>query len=318
MIINDTIINADLSDILIELKKQLDLNGINLISRQRDCGDNIMISCPYHNNGQERRPSSGVRKSDGVFHCFACNETHSLQELISHCFGYTNDLIGVKGWNWLLKNFNTVSVENRKDIKLDFERITEVPNSVNYVSDDILESYRYYHPYMYKRGMTDEVIDIFDIGYDCNTNCITFPVRDISGGTLFVARRSVKSKYFNYPAGAYKPIYGIYELSRLSEYPKEIYVCESMIDCITLWKFKKYSVALNGLGSYSQLVELNKLPCRKLILATDMDIRGQQARLNIKKHISNKIVTELILPEGRKDINECTDDEIRYQLKEVF
>lgn len=29
-----------------------------------------------------------------------------------------------------------------------------------------LDRYRYIHPYMYKRGMTDDLIEKFDVGYD--------------------------------------------------------------------------------------------------------------------------------------------------------
>ena len=93
--------------------------------------------------------------------------------------------------------------------------------------------------------MNKEAIEIFDIGYDKNTNYITFPVRDKQGNCLFVARRNVKIKWFNYPNNVEKPIYGIYELYQLKEFPKEIYITESMIDCVYLWTFKKYAVALN-------------------------------------------------------------------------
>ena len=84
-------------------------------------------------------------------------------------------------------------------------------------------------------------------GYDINTDCITFPVRDKNGNCLFVARRSVNYKYFNYPQTVEKPVYGIYELYQLKKFPKEIYICESMIDCCYLWTFQRYAVALNGL-----------------------------------------------------------------------
>lgn len=40
---------------------------------------------------------------------------------------------------------------------------------------------------------------------------------------------------------------GIYELYKLKEFPKEIYVCESMLDCLYLWTFNKFAVAMNGL-----------------------------------------------------------------------
>ena len=170
---------------------------------------------------------------------------------------------------------------------------------------------------MYKRKMTNEVIEIFDVGYDSTTQSITFPVRDINGNCLFIARRSVNIKWFNYPQSVEKPIYGLYELYQLSEFPKEIYIVESMIDCIYLWTFKKYAVALNGLGTKTQVEELNKLPCRKFILATDNDEAGFKARKKLKTTIKNHLVTEVKLPDNRKDINDCTYQEI-LNLEEYF
>lgn len=170
---------------------------------------------------------------------------------------------------------------------------------------------------MYKRKLTNEIIEKFDIGYDKETRCITFPVRDKKGYCLFVARRSVDRKFFNYPNNIEKPLYGLYELYQLDVFPQEIYVCESMLDCLYLWTFSKYAVALNGLGTSLQFEQLNSLPCRKLILATDNDISGQKSRYKIRKNIKNKIVTEVLLPEGRKDINECTESEIK-NLIEIF
>ena len=105
MIINDVLFNCELEDILNELVSQLRANDIQLIQRRRDGPTHIQICCPYHSNGMERRPSAGIRKKDGIFHCFACNEIHTLPEVISHCFGHTDDVIGSFGWQWLLKNF---------------------------------------------------------------------------------------------------------------------------------------------------------------------------------------------------------------------
>lgn len=332
MIINDTMFNCELEDVLIELNRQL-----GIFEKRRDSGRNIMVCCPYH---QEHRPSAGIRKSDGLFHCFACGEIHTLPELISFCFNKTDDVLGKFGWNWLLKQYITVAVEERKDVMLDITRAIgkHSSNSNNnsdsngsgqtLVSEEELDSYRYIHPYMYKRGLTDDVIERFDIGYDKNTRCITFPIRNISGNTLFIARRSVVTKYFNYPEGVVKPLYGLYELNAtkivngheihiLPNFPKEIIVCESMLDALSFWTVDKYAVALNGLGNELQFKQLRNLPCRKLILCTDSDKAGMQARERIRQNVTNKIITEYILPEGRKDANECTKDEL-LNLEEVF
>lgn len=326
--------NAELMDILIELKNELNSNGIELLAKMKEGPDYIQICCPYHNNGQERRPSAGIRKSDGLFHCFACKKIHFLPEVISYCFGYTNDIVGKFGLQWLLKNFATVEHEERKEIELDFSRNTNSSNNNcidnmahdGYVTEDELEKYRYTHPYMYKRGLTDDIIELFDVGYDKETDCITFPIRDTKGNCLFVARRSVRTKWFNYPAGAEKPLYGLYELYSVGligkynhgyDTVKEIIVCESMLDALSFWTVNKYAVALNGLGNELQFKQLRELPCRKLILATDNDEAGKQARTRIRQNIKNKIITEYVFPEGRKDANECSKEELA-KLEEVF
>ena len=332
--IDDLILNCDLIDVLFELRNQLTSNRINLLKDIKDSGDNIMITCPYHKDGQERRPSAGIQKDTGIMHCFTCNIVKTLPELVSNCFGH--DDYGVFGTQWLVKNFSTVSVENRKGIKLDFKRTDSIDNSVSsgsfqYVGEEELNKYRYYHPYMYKRKLTDKVIDMFDIGYDADTDCITFPIRDENGNCLFIARRSVKGKYFNYPSNASKPLYGLYEFYKYGvkryydefntlyrkEFPKEVILCESMLDALVFWTINKIALALNGTGSKLQIDQLRTLPVRKIILCTDNDSAGMSARKKIKSKINNKIVTEYLLPANRKDANECTEDELRT-LKEVF
>ena len=338
MIINDVNFTVELEDILVELISQLRANNIDLIQKYKVGPTHIQICCPYHNNGQERRPSAGLRKEDGIFHCFACGEVHSLQEVISYCFGHTDDIVGKFGWQWLLKNFATVQVEERKDVELDFGRRVYRTNSDSmdkqFVTEEELDKYRYIHPYMYKRGLTDEIIELFDIGYDSSTESLTFPIKDINGNCLFIARRSVKTKWFNYPEGVEKPLYGLYELTLVSKsmvhspsfwgelrqrgYPDEVIVCESMLDALSFWTVGKCAVALNGLGNELQFKQLRELPCRKIILATDMDERGLAARKRIRQNIQNrKIVTEYIFPKGRKDANECTKEELK-NLREVF
>ena len=325
MIINDVQFNCSLEDILTELVSQLRVNNIPLIAKQRDSGEHIQITCPYHSNGMERKPSAGLRKSDGILHCFACGEVHTLPEVISHCFGHDEDLMGTWGWTWLLKNFAITQVEERKDVELDFSRDKKTSNnngvvirSNNYISDEELDKYRYYPDYISKRGISDEVIEMFDIGVDVNSKAITFPICDASGNCLFVARRSIKTKFFNYPEGVEKPLYGLYQLYQLRPFPSEVYVCESMIDSLYLWTFNKPACALNGLGNELQFKQLRELPCRVLILATDSDEAGLRARERIRMNMQNtKIIKEVILPKGRKDINECTPNEIQ-NLVEVF
>ena len=337
MIIDNLLITTDLMTIIQELKRQLANAGIQRFSKITDGTTDIMVCCPYHKDGQERRPSAGIRKSDGMFHCLACGETHSLSEMISNCFGYT-DTFGSYGHKWLAQNFANAEIEEREDIELDLERISHIDkravirdnnissgnsewNSGAFVSEEELKSYRYIHKYMYERRLTDDIIDFFDIGYDARNDSITFPVKDKLGNCIFVARRNVHRKHFTLPRGIEKPLYGLYEVCQkglLVQAVDEVYVCEGLFDCLRLWCNGKYAVAGFGcLFSDYQINQLQSLPVRKLILALDNDKAGREAERVLLDRIRNKIITKVVLPKHRKDIGECTDDEIQ-NLEEVF
>lgn len=348
MEINNSIILSDAEEILIELRRQLALNGIQRFNKIIKTSNNIQTNCPFHKDGQEKKPSFGILIRDqgnykaGTCHCLACGWSGSFTEVISNCFGY--DDMGAFGQKWLVSNFLSIGVEERSDLELDMSRdLSNDIKKAEYVSPDVLDSYRYIHPYLAKRRIVNEdIIELFDLGYDKETDCITFPIRDINGNCLFVARRSVRTKYFNYPAGVEKPLYGLYEYltdvqksmgklrtqrsgkSYFLEKANEVIVCESMIDALTCWQYGKYAVALNGLGNDLQFKQLRELPCRKLILATDNDERGMKARERIAKNVPNKIITQYIIPEIKredgkitKDINDLEYDEFK-NLKEIF
>ena len=322
MEVNNHVILDDTQDILIELRKQLELNGVKRFAKFIDSGKNIQTNCPFHKEGQERKPSFGINKNTGECHCFGCGWSGTISEMISNCFG--KDDFGVYGNKWLIRNFLSVAVESRPDIDVDFCRRKKITSETKkYISEQELDSYRYTHPYMYKRKLTDEIIDLFDIGYDKNTECITFPNRDINGNCLFIARRSVKTKFFNYPQDVEKPVYGLYECNICAKtiknwFPDEIIICESMIDALTCWVYGRYAVALNGTGNENQFKTLRNMPNRKFILATDMDEAGLKARERIRQSLGNKLVTEYVWDINvAKDINDM-NKEYFDSLKEVF
>ena len=326
--VNGNPLLADEMAILLELRTQLQLNGIQRFAVFKRSSSNIQFNCPIHANGQERKPSCGVTTQDhkgvpaGTVHCFTCGYKASLEEMISHCFD-KNDY-GAFGREWLIKNFLSISVFERPSIHLDIGRDQKNSAPV-YISEEELEGYRFYHDYMYKRKLTNEVIEQFDVGYDSNfvmdpsknkrgMECITFPVKDIQGRTLFIARRSISSKFFHYPPEAQKPVYGLYELPSKAE---EVIICESMINALTCYVYEKPAVALLGLGTDYQIQQLIKINCRKFIIALDGDQAGRAATLKIKKALSRyKLVTVYQIPEG-KDINDLSQEEFE-NLQEIF
>lgn len=316
-------------DIIQTIRRQTAEKGIDILRDVKPMDYAIMFTCPWHNGGRERKASCGFihrKKKDGLdpgtINCFACKRKTNLEEFISNCFGYYDG--GIWGAKWLSSNFSSADVDERSKIKLSditskalSRNKNEDVQIINYVSEQELDSYRYIHPYMYKRRLTDEIINMFDIGYDMQTQCITFPIQDEFGNVLFIARRSVNTKYFHYPNAVVKPLYGLYQLRKYAGDINEVIVCESMLNALTAWVYGRPAIALNGTGSSKQLQDLLKLPYRKIILALDPDDAGRKGTRKIYDTLKNsKILTKLIIPIG-KDVNDLSYQEF-VSLPEVF
>lgn len=309
MIIDDTEYLIDAIDIVNRLRFDLALHNIWYFEKDpRESGNNIQIQCPYHSDGKERKPSAGIRKSDGMFHCFSCGAVHTFPELISYCFGFEGDQYGKRWLNLhIQERIHSFGRSQHKELKKD----TEVSK---FVSEEELDKYRWTHPYWSERGITEDwLIELFDLGYDTEKKMITFPVRDIQGRCEFVAKRSVITKFFQYPEGVSKPLYGLYELYKSMGCEDDInkfFVCESMIDCLLLWQSGHRAVALNGLGNERQMKQLKNIPISYMILATDNDKAGKDARYKLRKYVNNKWISEIRFPKGIKDVGECSREQV--------
>ena len=322
--LQDTIIQTDTQSALDRLKFDLAQHGVDRFHQFRRNGDNIQTSCPFHKNGQERKPSFGVNGEIDKCHCFACGWSGTIEEMISELYGYQDE--GKFGKRWLIKRFNTVEIETRPNIMDGFngrnnrlnDRNINILNNLNnnpidntYISDEELDKYRYIHPYMYERGLTDEIIERFDIGYDRERKEITFPVRDIEGRCVFVAGRSTERKFFRLPKGMDKPIYCSH-LFRYGTYTTA-YITESFLNCLTCWKYDKPAMAMIGTGNRKQYEILNKLPVREYILAFDPDEAGRKATERFRKNVHGKIIKELVYPDNR-DINDLQEEFLNCKI----
>lgn len=328
--LQDTIIQSDTQSILDMLKFDLAQHGVDRFHIFRNNGENIQTNCPFHKGGQERKPSFGVNGEIDKCHCFACGWSGTIEEMISELYGYQDE--GKFGKRWLIKRFNTVEIETRPNIMEGFngrnnitirnnndihrfkQHIQSNKSSEQYsgeITEEELDKYRYIHPYMYQRGLTDEIIERFDIGYDREREEITFPVADLQGTVRFIASRSVKNKFFRLPKNENKPIYQGYRF--MSGRYKEAYITESFLNCLTCWKYDKPAMAMIGTGNKKQYEILNNLPVRTYILCFDPDEAGRKATKRFKKHVHGKIIKELVYPDNR-DINDLQEEFLNCKI----
>ena len=328
--LQDTIIQSDTQSVLDMLKFDLAQHGVDRFHIFRNNGENIQTNCPFHKNGQERKPSFGVNGEIDKCHCFSCGWVGTIEEMISELYGYQDE--GKFGKRWLIKRFNTVETETRPNIMEGFNGRNNITirnnNDIHRfkqyiqgdksteqysgeITEEELDKYRYIHPYMYQRGLTDEIIERFDIGYDRERKEITFPVRDIEGRCVFVAGRSVERKFFRLPKGIDKPIY-CSDKFRAGAY-RTAYITESFLNCLTCWKYNEPAMAMIGTGNQKQYEILNKLPVREYILAFDPDEAGRKATERFRKNVHGKIIKELVYTDNR-DINDLQEEFLNCKI----
>ena len=317
------------------------LESAGVIRTVGQSGNYMRVKCPFHSDGNEKNASCGVLLSDevrvgkvypsGFWHCFACHYAKPMSAAV-------DDLIRTKEMSaetiqWLRDNVDPpddpdslISNDTMRILteKYAIDFISSMENKTHYIPEEELQQYRFTVPYMYERKLTDELIAKFDVGYDANfippgrknpVPSITFPVRDQKGRTLFFCRRSIVGKLYNYPEGVEKPLYGIYELPPRT---KTIFIVESCINAITVYRYGKCAVALMGTGNSLQMNQLRMLGANEFVIATDGDEAGHRAAAKLKRELKNvAFVWTMPIPDG-KDINDLTEEEFNeiYEKRE--
>jgi len=304
LIIKNKIITAPVRTILTTLKSEIGNNYLDYIGPEK--GDDIAITCPWHKDGHENRPSCHVyTKADdpniyrGTCHCFTCGVKAPLYALVGKCLD-ANDEVGKE---WLEERFGDVFIQ-----KEDFLPAIEL-NSIKktYIDESILDSYNYIHPYILKRGVSLEIVSRFKIGYDKDTDCVTFPVWDENNNLVTITRRSVKGKKFILEENVDKPVYLLNFIKNLSI--TTVYVCESQINALVLWSWGYPAVALFGTGSKNQYEILKKSGIRNYILCFDGDDAGRKGDKRFRDNMKDDVfISSKKLPEC-KDVADLTKEE---------
>lgn len=286
--------------------------GISYFNHIKVTPKDIMVSCPFHKGGQENNPSCGIKRySDehgvaGQVHCFSCGEKTSLRGMLQKLLGNLYDGYEIEErFNLNQLYIDYAFNENRKPL-------FSVPKEKEYVKDNLLEVFRgVYHSYLSNRGILEETVKKYDIGYDNVNKHITFPIRDIYGNCLGIGRRTIMGKQYIYPQGFVKPLYGVYELSFPINY---LWIVEGPFNLWTLSQWGKNAVALLGTGTNNQYEQLKSVKTDGYVLALDPDSAGRNGTDKLIKHILSMDEDSKIfvcdLPDG-KDINDLTYDQFR-------
>lgn len=275
-----------------------------------ESGDDISTQCPFHGFGNEKHPSFGIchnraNPQYGKYHCFACHAKGTIISLVNHLSNRNpGDNYGID----FIRSVSDIQYVDRVGITNLAPRTPIKPEEVTGVE---LMSYRTTSvPYLSEVRHIKPIIQrVFDTGYDPVTNSVTFPVKRLDGSVSFIVRRSIEKKWYNYPLGVDKPVYGVFEFDRIvpktSLFSRRVVIVESIINALTLWGYGIPAWAMLGTGSQAQLDFLNSTDIREYLLCFDGDKAGLEATYKMQKKLKARTSVIPMLPS--KDVNDLSE-----------
>ncbi|WP_163970024.1 DNA primase [Oceanobacillus halotolerans] len=161
-------------DVISEIRQSTDIvDVIGEYVQLKKQGRNYFGLCPFHG---EKTPSFSVTQEKQIFRCFGCGkggnvvtflmeiEDFSFQEAIR----YLAERNGIELPETALNTENSLSEENQ-DILSAYEWLTKLYHHLLRYTKDGKEGYQYFN----ERGITDDIIDKFQLGYAPNVNDFT-------------------------------------------------------------------------------------------------------------------------------------------------
>ncbi len=285
-------------------------------------GDNVTFCCPYHN---ENNPSCGISASKEVGGCFACGEHFNLTQLVAHQLNMNTS----SALEFLTEKFNTDfrSVKSTHKMKLYGESNDESVNLpmtalAPYNSGEIV------HPYLLRRGFSEDDFVKFKLGWDRVKKRITIPFFDEKGKLLGFSGRAVKNEL----DADYGLVYGseakyfIYNHFNAKDYfyPLNLFkpndtliLVEGLLDAVWMYKFG-YENTLSLVSAEASKTQLNKLKLlgvKQIILCLDNDSAGENGCKRLYNKLKNYFTFKRVLfPVNKKDVQECTKEELKNML----
>ena len=288
---------------------------------------NMQICCPVHG---ESTPSMGVNVDTLQSHCFACHFKGNLSWLVYNA--RKDDFKGVWEVNeWIYKKYGVdLDEESKKELSFvnkqliryeDVKDDVEVEKTRKVVPRSFLAPYKSgkeTFKYFFNRGFTKETLEKFMIGRDITEKLVTVPIywedNQLAGmiGRYIDKNRPKNSRY----AVREVPKAEItFPQNHLEVIDDTIIIVEGLLDALWLHQlgFPNAQAILGNEMSYKQRDYLIT-KASKFVVMTDGDTGGKTASERIHRLLKGYTLYEVEYPEGKKDAQECTFDEIQEML----
>ena len=261
------------------------------------------------------------------YKCYGCNTTYDIFNLyaIDHGLDINADFNRIKQELAIKYNIDyrtssseeaetrTNKNEHKKESKLDYSSYYKT------CKKDLKET-----DYFLKRGLSEEVIEKYNLGYDKKTGYVVLPVsksfymlRDTKELTDEERQKQKRPKH-NILKGANKEIFNL-DILKDADFKSVVFVVESILDALSIETVRPgtKTIALNGTAKEKLIDELEDIDFKGfIVLALDNDenLSGQKASRDLKEDLEKiglrvKVINELGKPKeeiykGYKDLNE--------------
>jgi DNA primase len=277
--------------------------------------------CPFHNN--THTPSFAISKTTGAYICYnpSCDARGGLEDLISQKANMGHFEV-MRFMRMLKKNRPDTFDQDLEDLfdeKPDFIEFSQ--DVLDNLHNDLNEESR---NYFYSRGINDESIDYFYLGYSQKQEMVTVPLHSPTGMPVGIIGRSIKEKRFKNSDNLPRSL-TMFNLHKAKKISPTIIVCESSFDAIRIHQagYPNVVATLGGGISKQNVQNLNKYSS-SVIIATDADEAGRKLGMEIVGKLPNKSMSwasfdgEVIYPNGAKDVGDLTDSEIKQCIKNAI
>lgn len=282
--------------------------GISITSHTNQ---NYLGLCPFHNN--RNTASFSVSRKTGQFICYnpACGAKGGIRKLIMK--------LGDKDYHQagrvLRATEEAVDYTAAIQAQMEAKEFPEFDQAVLEGLHENLWEKQEALEYLHGRGLSDDTIKYFGIGYSQKQDMVTFPMHDFRGTPVGLVGRSLVGKTFNNSAKLPKHE-TFWNLHRVRGYD-EVIIVESCIDAMLLHQAGHPNVvALLGGTLSDEHVQLLNRYFEEYTLAVDNDEGGRALASDLRKRLSHKIIKSVSWPYGVKDVGSLDTDEERNDLIE--
>lgn len=242
-------------------------------------GSEYLCLCPFH---QEHSASFQFNIDSGLFICFSgsCGAKGNIWKLADH-LGVTLP----RKSRIVTPDHIDAMLEEALDLLSGKNRRVRQKAHGSVLDESTLAAYDIPNAYWQERGLTQETVELFGLGYDVMNDAVTIPIRDQYGQLLGIIRRYLEHDAplrYKYPRG-FKRSYNLFASWLLESDPgSTVVVCEGSIDAMKVRQAGFPGVAQYGSSmSMPQVQLLQRAGVTTVVLFYDNDKAGKKATLDV-------------------------------------